>query len=461
MSTDSTELTFVRCPSCRSLVPAVSPRCRMCGATLDPSQRSEDSTFDQKKSNRVRQRTMSQPENELSETAGKIRDDEETESPAPAVTETQVTSQVPQGRDIDSMADPLSAYIEEVPVEEHRAQAGDAGEAGAVPGAEAPTEEAPPEVDSQGDNGAGSTSAVESLLSEPAVVEEPVKAAQVPAEPEPQALESKPMEAPKNEVKAAEEPQPFENKSRVIVESGQKRGGRSGLSFGRPRDEEQRGDRPKGQDRPGQGTSEKHAERVSGFPPPRRPEERRGSEHRQNDQRQNDHSGGDRQRWNERDRNRGSQPPPPAMHKEQEQRNQDRRPAEGEAHDKPKHFDPRRIEKTSARLFGWLVSFSNPDGVALELREGRFFISRSSLKPTDLIIDDQSISTPHALISVNTQGQGLRIQDLMSESGVYLRRKATDSYQRITDTAKLEHGDWIRFGEVEFQLTVAAHTGAK
>ena len=35
MATDSTELTFVRCPSCRSLVPAVSTRCRMCGATLD------------------------------------------------------------------------------------------------------------------------------------------------------------------------------------------------------------------------------------------------------------------------------------------------------------------------------------------------------------------------------------------------------------------------------------------
>ena len=35
MAIDSTELTFVRCPSCRSLVPAVSTRCRMCGASLD------------------------------------------------------------------------------------------------------------------------------------------------------------------------------------------------------------------------------------------------------------------------------------------------------------------------------------------------------------------------------------------------------------------------------------------
>ena len=47
MATDSTELTFVRCPSCRSLVPAVSTRCRMCGAGLEgvakPNQKSVES----------------------------------------------------------------------------------------------------------------------------------------------------------------------------------------------------------------------------------------------------------------------------------------------------------------------------------------------------------------------------------------------------------------------------------
>ena len=31
MSGEDTELTFIRCPSCRSLVPAVATRCRMCG----------------------------------------------------------------------------------------------------------------------------------------------------------------------------------------------------------------------------------------------------------------------------------------------------------------------------------------------------------------------------------------------------------------------------------------------
>ena len=39
---DSTELTFVRCPNCRSLVPAVSTRCRMCGAPLDLGDETSD-----------------------------------------------------------------------------------------------------------------------------------------------------------------------------------------------------------------------------------------------------------------------------------------------------------------------------------------------------------------------------------------------------------------------------------
>ena len=78
MSTDSTELTFVRCPSCRSLVPAISTRCRMCGATLEASAVPESSDQDQKKSGRVRQRTMSEPSRDLSSAAQVARE----ESPA-------------------------------------------------------------------------------------------------------------------------------------------------------------------------------------------------------------------------------------------------------------------------------------------------------------------------------------------------------------------------------------------
>lgn len=42
MSAESTELKFVRCPSCKSLVPSVASRCRMCGHQFDSSVKKED-----------------------------------------------------------------------------------------------------------------------------------------------------------------------------------------------------------------------------------------------------------------------------------------------------------------------------------------------------------------------------------------------------------------------------------
>lgn len=41
MSAESTELKFVRCPSCKSLVPSVATRCRMCGHQFDASSTKE------------------------------------------------------------------------------------------------------------------------------------------------------------------------------------------------------------------------------------------------------------------------------------------------------------------------------------------------------------------------------------------------------------------------------------
>ena len=76
MSTDSTELTFVRCPSCRSLVPAISSRCRMCGATIDAAVKpEEEADRGTRPPSRVRQRTMSQPGSELNEVTDRVRDE--------------------------------------------------------------------------------------------------------------------------------------------------------------------------------------------------------------------------------------------------------------------------------------------------------------------------------------------------------------------------------------------------
>lgn len=116
-------------------------------------------------------------------------------------------------------------------------------------------------------------------------------------------------------------------------------------------------------------------------------------------------------------------------------------------------------EATSGgKLFGWLVSYSTAEGVAFELREGRFFISGSTLKGNDFVIKDPSVSTPHAMVNVS-RGGGFAIQDLMSDRGIFIRRKGQDTYQREDGIAKCLNGDWIRIGDVEYLLTVVADLG--
>jgi hypothetical protein len=106
----------------------------------------------------------------------------------------------------------------------------------------------------------------------------------------------------------------------------------------------------------------------------------------------------------------------------------------------------------AGRLFGWLVSYENQDGRAIELRAGRFFVTGTSIRSTDLILEDQSISTPHALMSITDNG--LQLQDLMSERGTFVRFQGEAQYTREEGVVEVRHGDWIRFGDVEFLLTV-------
>jgi hypothetical protein len=113
---------------------------------------------------------------------------------------------------------------------------------------------------------------------------------------------------------------------------------------------------------------------------------------------------------------------------------------------------PRMGKMKPGRLFGWLVSYESPDGRAIELRAGRFFITATSIRGTDLILEDQSISTPHALVSINERG--LLLQDLMSERGTFVRAKGEAQYRREEGIIEVQHGDWVRFGDVEFLVTI-------
>jgi len=114
----------------------------------------------------------------------------------------------------------------------------------------------------------------------------------------------------------------------------------------------------------------------------------------------------------------------------------------------------------STRLFGWLVSYSSQEGSAIELREGKTLVTRSSLKNGDLVIDAPSISTPHALLIMGSD-TGFFIQDLISERGVWIRRKDEDTYHQEENSIELFHGDWVRIGDVEFLVSLVPYVGVR
>lgn len=436
MSTDSTELTFVRCPSCRSLVPAVSTRCRMCGATLDASNKLEETEEQKRAQSRVRQRTMSQPSSELTDTASQLRQGE-----------AGAAESLDPMTDPETLGDdPLGAYIEELEVQD---------EFGA---------------DDDDDSPFGAVSRAE-----------PAAAAKKPGGAAPRAEDTAGKAAPGADQPAAnrgESRAPAEfgtnprgepaERSKVVVESGARPQGKpSSLSFGKSRDQQgqaktapdagrgaERGARPERQEsRPEPSRSEPRQEK--------RPEQRTEQRHERRDEKRDDSGVRNEQRGARaeiprQEGGRGDAGRPESGRSESgrpEQR--DQRGAEEQRAGRPEQRSDRvpanepAIESRSGKLCGWLVSYKNPDGSGVELRDGKFFTTGGSLKKGDLVLQHPSISTPHAMVSVSAE-RGLMVQDLMSEAGVHVRRRGESSYVREENTVRLEHGDWVRFGDVEF-----------
>ena len=58
MANEDTELSFVRCPTCRSLIPAIAKRCRMCGHAFgDEEASSNEKASEEPTGKRIRHRT--------------------------------------------------------------------------------------------------------------------------------------------------------------------------------------------------------------------------------------------------------------------------------------------------------------------------------------------------------------------------------------------------------------------
>ena len=53
------------------------------------------------------------------------------------------------------------------------------------------------------------------------------------------------------------------------------------------------------------------------------------------------------------------------------------------------------------------------------------------------------------------------ISSLMSEQGIYVRRKESPEYERCEEYTEFRHGEWIRFGEVEFLVSLIPYVGMK
>jgi len=105
-------------------------------------------------------------------------------------------------------------------------------------------------------------------------------------------------------------------------------------------------------------------------------------------------------------------------------------------------------QAVNGALMGWLVSYAeDPRGVAREIREGRFFVGRDQLRPSDFVIDHSTVSTPQCLVVCDPVA-GVSIQDLMSEGGTNVTRGSRE-LDNHSDQVHLENGDRVRFGEYE------------
>lgn len=103
-------------------------------------------------------------------------------------------------------------------------------------------------------------------------------------------------------------------------------------------------------------------------------------------------------------------------------------------------------------LVGWLVNYDDdPKGSAAELRSGRFFVSSERVRESDMLISDSSLSTPHCMMKAS-EDEGLIVQDLMSAHGTFVRRSGEKSYSQYSEAIEVFHGDWIRFGNYEVMV---------
>lgn len=458
MASETSELTFVRCPSCRSLVPVTASRCRICNNPLEGGGKAGEGDTS-KQPGRVRQKTITASAEELMGAESSAT----TDAPPPVA---QPSAQAFADDGDHEEVDPLADFLQEFESE------------GLEPVVSAPPPPAAPsvaaasndddddfdafleELDSYDASGEEQAPRAQQPIAKAPVEEPPVRSApsrqpdgtpqqsghdpladfmtfdddlgadaepqavqvMAPPEPEPHYVPEPPPPPPVRQAPPRQQvdkrPQPQQVPAqKAQAQQPQAKQGREAQDQRPHRDQRNNQPRQGGQERR---DNVQHERREVHRHEPRREEPRKAN-----------------QQGNGRPEERAQDRP---NDRAQEQR-------EGQA------SGPKTGKMRPGRLFGWLVSFESPDGRAIELREGKFFVTGSSIRPTDLVIEDPSISTPHALMSVSADN-GLLIQDLMSERGLFVRAGERGQYKREDGAVEVKHGDWVRFGDVEFLVTV-------
>jgi len=439
-------------------VPASAARCRICNNPLDALAQSDGGGEAAKGTGRIRQRTVTAaPQDVISAVVAAKTEKALAASAAPSV----------QG---DDEFDPLGAYLQDLEgVDEVVATAPEALQLNSA----APAQRADDDDDDEEDDPFDLD-----LFDEP-VVEKPTSAApeqrpvkqpavhdpfddEIAIDPvAPKAVVAKEREAevrPHTPMPAAQRREEQRPRGIEAQQGGgqQKGGGEARKNEARPpqRSEPQRSEPQRSEPQRSERMQEQRQNRPAPTQqrapePPRAPEPQRPKRDERDERRQ--------------DHNRPAQQQPPEQRHEQ-RHEQGRRASDPQQHATVSErtqasTGPKTGKMRPGKLFGWLVSYESPDGRAIELREGKFFVTASSIKGTDLILEDPSISTPHALMSISEGG--FLVQDLMSDHGVFVRHDERAEYQQEESLVRVSHGDWLRFGEVEFLVIIVPASSSR
>ncbi|MFN8391711.1 MAG: FHA domain-containing protein [Bdellovibrionota bacterium] len=467
MTTEETELTFIRCPSCRSLIPAIATRCRMCGAQFEKGAAPQ-----------------SQPPAQSQPTSQPAAQEESTGDPY----EAQKRSRVRQ-RTISASPDEVEQIkrqsVEAAPAAPSSSGVQDSGfRLGGQPRRDEPSPDRPSRP-----SFASMPSYAEPAKEEPSY-DEPANGFELPVESEPE--EEPSFSSPNGahfeaEEPAAEEPPVHEDEwsedheSDSLDETGfddsdEEDGEEAAQPQSRPEGKKRRRRRRRKRSHANlnaDAATESSHDESAGFDAP--PAQERHEERREQPREERREFTPREFTPKEPEPTREVAPPPvysaPVQRPVETPKPEPVRadpPRPEPARSETRHEAPRveaarpvseeQVSRSKGDLIGWLVNFSaDSRGGGTELRGGKFFVGRQQLREHDLILTDPSISTPHCIVTVSAEG--VVVQDVMSERGTHLKKSGTDAYVPIGNPVSVEHGDWLKLGEYEVLVCLVPQRG--